>query len=120
MMWMLLLFCFASRRQHTRCSLVSGVLTCALPIFAALRPHLLLPHLSRPVESDAGQVAMAERPDLRGHATFIREGIVCGNAAVGLQPDDLAQILAHVLRRVELLPLARGDEEILEIGRAHV
>src|SRR3546814_13250049 len=60
---------------------------------------------------------MAERPVLRGHATFIREGIVCGNAAVGLQPDDLAQILAHVLRRVELLPLARGDEEILAVGR---
>src|SRR3546814_9087349 len=25
-------FCFSSRRRHTRCSLVTGVQTCALPI----------------------------------------------------------------------------------------
>src|SRR3546814_29310 len=29
---MLLLFCFSSRRRHTRCALVTGVQTCALPI----------------------------------------------------------------------------------------
>src|SRR3546814_4547829 len=28
-----LLFCFSSRRRHTRCALVTGVQTCALPIF---------------------------------------------------------------------------------------
>src|SRR3546814_5405610 len=28
------LFFFASRRRHTRCALVTGVQTCALPIFA--------------------------------------------------------------------------------------
>src|SRR3546814_4113763 len=27
----LLLFCFSSRRRHTRCALVTGVQTCALP-----------------------------------------------------------------------------------------
>src|SRR3546814_2317449 len=30
---MLLLFFFSSRRRHTRCALVTGVQTCALPIF---------------------------------------------------------------------------------------
>src|SRR3546814_2306202 len=29
----LLLFFFSSRRRHTRCALVTGVQTCALPIF---------------------------------------------------------------------------------------
>src|SRR3546814_9171682 len=29
-------FFFSSRRRHTRCALVTGVQTCALPIFAAL------------------------------------------------------------------------------------
>src|SRR3546814_5868794 len=29
-----LLFFFSSRRRHTRCALVTGVQTCALPIFA--------------------------------------------------------------------------------------
>src|SRR3546814_7269897 len=30
-------FCFSSRRRHTRCALVTGVQTCALPIFFAGR-----------------------------------------------------------------------------------
>src|SRR3546814_5845011 len=29
------LFCFSSRRRHTRCALVTGVQTCALPISAS-------------------------------------------------------------------------------------
>src|SRR3546814_1761849 len=47
------MFFFSSRRRHTRCALVTGVQTCALPIFAeevlrVKRPdvmrHLGLPH----------------------------------------------------------------------------
>src|SRR3546814_3048516 len=34
---LLLFFCFASRRRHTRCALVTGVQTCALPISFAIR-----------------------------------------------------------------------------------
>src|SRR3546814_7033665 len=33
----LLLFFFSSRRRHTRCALVTGVQTCALPISIGLR-----------------------------------------------------------------------------------
>src|SRR3546814_9082101 len=33
---LLLLFFFSSRRRHTRCALVTGVQTCALPIFEPL------------------------------------------------------------------------------------
>src|SRR3546814_3772853 len=29
-----LCFCFSSRRRHTRCALVTGVQTCALPIYS--------------------------------------------------------------------------------------
>src|SRR3546814_1888727 len=37
-------FFFSSRRRHTRCALVTGVQTCALPIWAALRrPRTRLP-----------------------------------------------------------------------------
>src|SRR3546814_9382470 len=32
MCWLLIFF-FSSRRRHTRCALVTGVQTCALPIF---------------------------------------------------------------------------------------
>src|SRR3546814_9444447 len=36
-----LLFFFSSRRRHTRCALVTGVQTCALPISALVLLHLL-------------------------------------------------------------------------------
>src|SRR3546814_3790600 len=36
------LFFFASRRRHTRCALVTGVQTCALPIFPAADRHNVL------------------------------------------------------------------------------
>src|SRR3546814_4457853 len=32
-----LFFFFSSRRRHTRCALVTGVQTCALPIFSVLK-----------------------------------------------------------------------------------
>src|SRR3546814_3381757 len=34
----LVLFFFSSRRRHTRCALVTGVQTCALPILANIAP----------------------------------------------------------------------------------
>src|SRR3546814_1510730 len=39
-MWRVVLCCFffSSRRRHTRCALVTGVQTCALPISLLLRP----------------------------------------------------------------------------------
>src|SRR3546814_10006845 len=38
-----LIFCFffSSRRRHTRCALVTGVQTCALPIYGGIRTHRL-------------------------------------------------------------------------------
>src|SRR3546814_714373 len=36
----LLSFFFSSRRRHTRCALVTGVQTCALPIFFYQREHV--------------------------------------------------------------------------------
>src|SRR3546814_4993687 len=37
MIYCCVLFCFSSRRRHTRCALVTGVQTCALPISAMER-----------------------------------------------------------------------------------
>src|SRR3546814_10436740 len=39
-MFMFLFFCFSSRRRHTRCALVTGVQTCALPIFSLIKMRL--------------------------------------------------------------------------------
>src|SRR3546814_16878054 len=38
--------CFTSRRRHTRCSLVTGVQTCALPIALMVRANELLDSLT--------------------------------------------------------------------------
>src|SRR3546814_10764020 len=52
---------FSSRRRHTRCALVTGVQTCALPISQAddpsrrgivTRPDLACPDLARPEDQD--------------------------------------------------------------------
>src|SRR3546814_5329856 len=40
----LYMFFFSSRRRHTRCALVTGVQTCALPIFAGAQDAAMLPH----------------------------------------------------------------------------
>src|SRR3546814_9826266 len=37
MLFLFVLFFFSSRRRHTRCALVTGVQTCALPIWMAAR-----------------------------------------------------------------------------------
>src|SRR3546814_13401396 len=39
MLWLLFCFFFSSRRRHTRCALVTGVQTCALPIFTLATEH---------------------------------------------------------------------------------
>src|SRR3546814_10768028 len=41
-MILMLLFFFSSRRRHTRCALVTGVQTCALPIFQFQQPVFLV------------------------------------------------------------------------------
>src|SRR3546814_13432326 len=41
------LFFFSSRRRHTSCALVTGVQTCALPIFAVTHDDIFVPHAHR-------------------------------------------------------------------------
>src|SRR3546814_5016167 len=42
--WCRLFFFFSSRRRHTRCALVTGVQTCALPIYLGYRPKTAKRH----------------------------------------------------------------------------
>src|SRR3546814_14682343 len=43
MLWIVLFFC-SSRRRHTRCALVTGVQTCALPISSTTPWRFIPPH----------------------------------------------------------------------------
>src|SRR3546814_1934549 len=61
------MFCFSSRRRHTRCALVTGVQTCALPI--SLRRDVLFDLVGdRPTVNLGGSVVDAERAQLAKHA----------------------------------------------------
>src|SRR3546814_6727729 len=50
LMTVLCVFFFSCRRRHTRCALVTGVQTCALPIFLSIhnRTPYHLPDVDRP------------------------------------------------------------------------
>src|SRR3546814_20960668 len=68
-------FCFlSSRRRHTRCALVTGVQTCALPIFITMRfDRMDMPYQAHPSagEYDCEKTDLVQtiiqRPDLVGH-----------------------------------------------------
>src|SRR3546814_6477437 len=48
-------FFFSSRRRHTRCALVTGVQTCALPICVPIRRRLPALHRPRPPAPRTGR-----------------------------------------------------------------
>src|SRR3546814_8936522 len=67
------IFFFSSRRRHTRCALVTGVQTCALPICAA--PGALMAQTEEP-RGPAGQMDDADEIVVTGQP---ERGAVVGN-----------------------------------------
>src|SRR3546814_5998144 len=65
------LFFFSSRRRHTRCALVTGVQTCALPICQRIGADAAgqsLRHFEADGGVDAARCGPCPRPALRGSA----------------------------------------------------
>src|SRR3546814_5732419 len=85
-------FFFSSRRRHTRCALVTGVQTCALPIFPAKAlkadtpdnsaDTLIAGHDAQPFLTLLSTLAQAEAPAAR-------------------DAEHLARLLAHSAKRSE-------------------
>src|SRR3546814_1908376 len=83
--WSLFFFFFSSRRRHTRCALVTGVQTCALPIFA-------LPEVTD-FDSPTGKGAFGTVDGKRislGNARFLSESGI-DVSALEQQADELRQ-----------------------------
>src|SRR3546814_11604519 len=59
---MLYLFFFSSRRRHTRCALVTGVQTCALPISASSSAACRHHGASSPLPRNSGKSAAMNMP----------------------------------------------------------
>src|SRR3546814_26762 len=77
-------FCLSSRRRHTRCALVTGVQTCALPIcYRRYRPEVL----TRKSVLQAVETGLAELTDETGIAPECIPGI--GVAITGFLSDRL-------------------------------
>src|SRR3546814_3183047 len=106
-------FFFSSRRRHTRCALVTGVQTCALPIYRALgdwqvRRRALAAH--RDAETRLAALTPRERDILASIAAGL------GNKAIArrldLSPRTVEVHRANIMRRAgaanvaELLRLA--------------
>src|SRR3546814_8994944 len=76
-------FFFSSRRRHTRCALVTGVQTCALPIFIPLPRDL---EAEQGGEAGAGQ-PVAEPP-----------GMLCPGLALDVEHPQAGQDAAQAER----------------------
>src|SRR3546814_15281215 len=72
---MLFLFFFSSRRRHTRCALVTGVQTCALPIAAVEAAVALTPRI-------ANEKKGASAPFFSGDARWATVGAHLGAMAL--------------------------------------
>src|SRR3546814_9272808 len=112
MYFLLCCFFFSSRRRHTRCALVTGVQTCALPIW---------PWIAKTQPRFGPEVK--ERFDWAATITETEA------AAAREQRETFARRLAKLLGDEALLclptasgiaPLCGSNAEELEIGRAHV
>src|SRR3546814_2910014 len=80
------IFFFSSRRRHTRCALVTGVQTCALPISqcSAIRPA------SSEAEDVHPRILQVPRPDL----VVVRDHMV----TVGKRPLELGPLPGEIGR----------------------
>src|SRR3546814_14528012 len=92
MVWSLfwVLFFFSSRRRHTRCALVTGVQTCALPIYRLSGDY-------NPLHADpeAARRVGFDRPILHGLSTFgvATHGLL--KAVCGYEPGRIASIVGR-------------------------
>src|SRR3546814_2115913 len=123
---------FSSRRRHTRCALVTGVQTCALPIFvdAAAGPKCQPPQI-QPVP--CGQSADVERNCLARRACNdgdivgydippeLQRVDVASRSSIGDQVRPLAGAIDDgVATLTTIYPIVARATFEEEIGRAHV
>src|SRR3546814_8607322 len=125
----MLLFFFSSRRRHTRCALVTGVQTCALPISRrVLENHAVY------AGSKAAILAFARSWALELKARRIRVNVLSPGpvhttiqAKLGISDDELPSLVKGM---ADMIPAGRfGDADEIaraalflasKIGRAHV
>src|SRR3546814_8879425 len=127
---MFMWFFFSSRRRHTRCALVTGVQTCALPI-STLPTRERLPIWREVFGQTMVQLDIEPAKDVPFHA----EGTLCALPGAAYASVSASPVRVTRTRRliaadpVEMLYLItadaplefkQGGREHVQIGRAHV
>src|SRR3546814_4146628 len=83
----ILYFFFSSRRRHTRCALVTGVQTCALPIWLSSSETVEAGVVARPAISRTGAIAPPHRMTRANQGRSARaSGASAGPRTVILRP----------------------------------
>src|SRR3546814_3064186 len=75
---MFVFFFFSSRRRHTRCALVTGVQTCAPPIFAAIGKSLAGSSAGGPCAISGGAIEPATPPPMKCRRVITLRPVVTG------------------------------------------
>src|SRR3546814_10711577 len=107
---------YSSRRRHTRCALVTGVQTCALPIWALLGQKELAAgeFLVGPVQKDRH----LERKDMLAVQVLVEAVIVA--CAVAKEERRRSRLAGFVAAGEKSGMGFRKVDAEAEIGRAHV
>src|SRR3546814_2464033 len=71
--WSVVVFFFSSRRRHTRCALVTGVQTCALPILLPSLLRRMPPRMMRPILVSVWLSYMRGRSERQVRAITLRD-----------------------------------------------
>src|SRR3546814_15455537 len=86
------LFFFSSRRRHTICALVTGVQTCALPIFIQYLPIPLLQVDAREIGGVSSELKLQGIADLGPHLDLHADLIDFANASVRITNANQAAV----------------------------
>src|SRR3546814_4652341 len=117
----LCVFFFSSRRRHTRCALVTGVQTCALPIYMHFQSMIAHPVRGHPMANafddqtrDAAEVLMASISTLvdtlKSAREYVSEAVDANGGIDGCE----------IHYRHDLEAIDNALAKFGEIGRAHV
>src|SRR3546814_7725243 len=109
-----LIYCYTSRRRHTRSALVTGVQTCALPIAAF--PSERFTGTERYVATDDLKLA------LNAALALQRPLLIKGEPGTGktMLAEEVAAALKRPLLQWHIKSTTKAHQGLYEIGRAHV
>src|SRR3546814_1465986 len=114
-MFAMLIFFFSSRRRHTRCALVTGVQTCALPI-CAVEQAVAGERAQRAAEAEAFEAVNVAR---KRHGDLAQRAAAVASRLAALE-ETLARLGGDVEENEATLAQAREEQAGLpDLNPAH-